>query len=932
MFLSDGLGMNMKWLADRIRQRVQVQIKKDKLKALHSGPLYQQQGTSDTNHQSQDLLSPTKKQANRRRELYDQLVHLRATTTRRVHTCETQFRSTRASQELLSVRLASSCENRLGLLQQQQELSSLLSSFDKATRTTYDPSQFYERIARFQAETQSWSAERQAQAWQIHAQCVQVVQSKRFWWQTTIAGAEKDIRKVYATSPWENDRKVWTWPPPRQEASTRTDDPTTSHVPGKPGLSHSSDVDTFIFSLNQSDNQVEDDDRREVHTKCLPPLDDHEASEWWRAHCMQTHLVLSEPENDQHASNNKFEAEDEFHDRHWSSEVLANPIFYRLHLQSQRQRRLKEHKLAVNTLTDRFQKHVNQRVGELEIQIEVNTKLQQDIVLRRQQIRKRRSREENSVVAIQRVFRGLRGRKLAQEVRAEFFVMVRGRAIRRGKCEECGEQPAVLECNECEESLHFCPLCWVQVHGTRRRRLHVAIPMSVPLKASRRGAIDSSLAPTISKASEPKSKTPNRAAQPVSEARQTGGAQVLGTGNQPRRKPQTLKANSAALTAKRVVSTVEKQPKATSEKAAEVVTPLAEDKGDNLFANHVENGGDGGDSSCEPVLEEDETLESEPRPSQMVISDANSETSKPTGNLAQQSRIARTTAASRATAPRPSLKQRREGSTKPTDERVDGEPSNTTRSSGAAASLAVEAPSAGNTGLGNGGLRADTVDSSPRDDAVVTIKPKKPALVPVKQELQADGWETQEIEPKPQTEADEIRQSANVKSEQVRKAAEPAKATSAARLSLKQRIESPPASLQSVESEEPALGDAIQTPTAAQDSTASGGTHESAGATLTPPTAELQQVALSHEETKSVVSSEPVSPQPSLGAAEEPKPSQAEEEKQDQDELETKALAPRQPTAEATLAPDETLGSSVVGTAAQPHEVKPESPPLSDTN
>ncbi|GAB9468564.1 hypothetical protein Gpo141_00005880 [Globisporangium polare] len=343
----------------------------------------------------------------------------------------------------------------------------MLPTVDKSTRT-YDPSNVQAQTARFQAETQHWSPKRQARAWQSHSQIVQTIQNKRNWWQTSIAGCEKDIRKVYADSPWENERKVWTWPS-RHGA-------TDSHE--ERGPTHSSDIDAFLFSLHRLDSQV--DDQREDAPKCPPPVDDHEASEWWRAHCIQPHLVISNSsENGQHEASHNNNDEDEFRHRLWSSEALANPTFHRLYLESQLQSRTTEHKLAVNTLTDRFQKYVNQRVGEVEMQIEVNTKLQQEVLLRRQQIKKRRTREENAVVSIQRVFRGLQGRKVAQQVRAEFFVMVRGRAIRKGKCEECGEQQAVLECNECEESLHFCPVCWVQVHATRRRRLHVAIPMSV---------------------------------------------------------------------------------------------------------------------------------------------------------------------------------------------------------------------------------------------------------------------------------------------------------------------------------------------------------------------------------------------------------------------------------------------------------------------
>lgn len=677
------------WLEGRIKQRVQMQTQKDKLTALNASP-FSQQGQAFSNNQLQDLLSPTRKQANRRRELYDQLVHLRRTTAKRVHKFETQYRSTRASRELLSAKFAASCENRLRLLQQQQgDVSTSLPSFDKASRSS-DPNQFQEQTARFQAETQHWDAHRQAQAWQSHSQIIQAIQNKQKWWETSVAGSEKDIRRVYASSPWETERKVWTWPP-RHDATKRTAETSNSNSsesPEQQGPSHSSDIDAFIFSLNRSKNQ------------CPTPMDDQEASEWWRAHCMQPHLVISERENDQHEANNN--DEDEFHHRLWSSEALANPTFHRLYLESQRRNRTKEHKLAVNTLTDRFQKHVNQRVGEVEMQIEVNTKLQQDIVLRRQQIKKRRTREENAVVSIQRVFRGLQGRKEAQQVRAEFFVMVKGRAIRKGKCEECGEQQAVLECNECEESLHFCPVCWVQVHATRRRKLHVAIPMSVAVSVSRRvvaaevpmEGYRARAPPTISTTVATVSKKPQTQSEAVREAFKTAGGAKPAATEKPRigvaGKPQTLKAKSAALTssakkeANSVTPSVERRkPNASSEKACTSLSVAVETAGDDsLFDSQNQSGGD---SSCPPVLENTATTESEPQPSEVVLPDLGetSKLSKPVAAAATAATSKRTTptnAASKVVAPRLSLKQRREGSASAKSEVAAHEGGDTTSS------------------------------------------------------------------------------------------------------------------------------------------------------------------------------------------------------------------------------------------------------------
>lgn len=819
------------WLEDRIKQRVQMQTQKDKLTALDASPS-SQQGQAFSNNQLQDLLSPTRKQANRRRELYDQLVHLRRTTAKRVHKFETQYRSTRASRELLSAKIAVSCENRLRFLQQQQgDVSTSLPGFDKASRSS-DPNQFQEQTARFQAETQYWDAHRQAQAWQSHLQIVQAIKSKQKWWQTSIAGSEKDIRRVYASSPWETERKVWTWPP-RHEATkctTEASNSNSSESPEQQGPSHSSDIDAFIFSLNRSENQ------------CPTPVDDQEASEWWRAHCMQPHLVISERENDQHETNNNND-EDEFHHRLWSSEALANPTFHRLYVQSQRRNQTKEHKLAVNTLIDRFQKHVNQRVGEVEMQIEVNTKLQQDIVLRRQQIKKRRTREENAVVSIQRVFRGLQGRKEAQQVRAEFFVMVKGRAIRKGKCEECGEQQAVLECNECEESLHFCPVCWVQVHATRRRKLHVAIPMSVAVSASRRVvAVEvpvegyrARAPPTTSTTVATASKKPQTQSEAVRGAFETTGGAKPAANEEPRigaaGKPQTLKAKTTALTssakkeANSVTPSVERwKPNASSEKARTSLSVAMETAGDDsLFDSQNQSGGD---SSCPPVLEDTVTTESEPQPSEAVLPDLGetSKLPKPVAAAAATTttskRTTPTNAASKAVASRSSLKQQREGSASAKSEVAAHEGGDTTSSAtpgirdAAVSHVSVKASSASaalDTSHPPAQVKvkpsldssespapgATATDSTRQEDiATITSKAKAPARVSLKHQTPAEGQnnDTEEIETKPRadrpSDTDTSHESVEAKNEEVRKAAQPVKAKPAGRTSLKERMKS----------------------------------------------------------------------------------------------------------------------------------------------
>lgn len=421
-------------------------------------------------------------------------MQLRADTTRRVIQYERNYRATRSSRELLSAKLVSSCENRL---QELQADLSTLPMLDKSALA--NPEQIQVQTSTFHASTSQWDPPRREMAWRHHTALVQSILTKEKWWQTQLAGTDRDIRKVYAKSPWENEKKVWMWPRDALHTGGCTDGNDGSNRIDGAQENDADPLNAFVFSVRDGDPGLADQSMRTPE-----PVDDKTASEWWRAHCMQRHLPIHEVDANNHESNN-----DDYR-ANWPPEALANPVFYRLYLQSQQQNRAKEHENAIETMCDRLQKQVNQRVGEIEMQIEVNTKLQQDLELRRQQVKKRRTREENAVISIQRTYRGSRGRKHAKEVRAEYFVMVRGRAIRKGKCEECGEQHAVLECQECEDSLHFCPVCWVQVHSTRRRKTHVAIPMAAatsrlaPLHARRHFAGEEPEAPVV-RPSNPKS-------------------------------------------------------------------------------------------------------------------------------------------------------------------------------------------------------------------------------------------------------------------------------------------------------------------------------------------------------------------------------------------------------------------------------------------
>ena len=90
--------------------------------------------------------------------------------------------------------------------------------------------------------------------------------------------------------------------------------------------------------------------------------------------------------------------------------------------------------------------------------------------------------------------------------------MVKGRAVRKGLCEECAEGRAVLQCSECQECTQFCPQCWVHVHSTRRRKAHIPIPMVAEAKVAASGRKN------LPEIQYPTHHSPNKAAHKCAEA------------------------------------------------------------------------------------------------------------------------------------------------------------------------------------------------------------------------------------------------------------------------------------------------------------------------------------------------------------------------------------------------------------------------------
>lgn len=110
------------------------------------------------------------------------------------------------------------------------------------------------------------------------------VLDKQHWWQTQLAGDERDIRcMVVAKSPWEDENSIWVWP-------------RSGHDNQKGGRIYKFNrqfLFGFLVALEEIQRFLVGAKSTEQHHQPIKPVTDDEASEWWRAHCTQSHLVTS---------------------------------------------------------------------------------------------------------------------------------------------------------------------------------------------------------------------------------------------------------------------------------------------------------------------------------------------------------------------------------------------------------------------------------------------------------------------------------------------------------------------------------------------------------------------------------------------------------------------------------------------------------------
>lgn len=363
-----------------------------------------------------------------RRELCEALSQLRAHSAQRLARHAATYRAEQLDKQLARAQLLASCSNRLARLQAEQPPSA------DGAGASADVFAALERLG---------DARKRA-AWRQHRGVVAHALQRQHWWQTRLAGRERDIRAAVARSPWEPGRRLWAWPPRADAGKESTETETETEI-------ESDELRAFLFGEAGG-----------------APVADDEASAWWRAHCTQSHLSFLQ--DDGSAAGSK-----------WTAEAVANAQLWTLVERTKQRRRAEGVTRELVMRADRQDELVARGVAELEGSLLANTQLKAELATRAERRQERQSRAQQAAAVIQRHARGLLGRRRAREVRAEFFVTVRGRAIRKGRCEECGEQRAVLACGECQDSSSFCPVCWVHVHSTRRRRTHAALPIAAPL-------------------------------------------------------------------------------------------------------------------------------------------------------------------------------------------------------------------------------------------------------------------------------------------------------------------------------------------------------------------------------------------------------------------------------------------------------------------
>nr|KAE8933961.1 hypothetical protein PF009_g16054 [Phytophthora fragariae] len=295
---------------------------------------------------------------NRRRELYEQVIAMKIATAHRVRRHECGARASRPERDIFSAQLIASCENRLKYLTSE--------SPEQMTALEEDNQQVLSEVER-------WDPARRIQAWNHHRRAVCSVLDKQHWWQTQLAGDERDIRRiVVAKSPWEDENNIWVWP------------------------------------RDGHDNQKEAAADRLSSTSLWPS----EEIQRFLSHLVTNGALFIEGPYRAEFSNNVTNEGDVF--PVCTSEVVSNRDLYQLQQRAKRVARTKSLEQDIEQRIKALTAQVERHVHDMEAQVEANTQLAREVVQRKEQQRARITREQHASMTIQRYTRGMQGRKFAR--------------------------------------------------------------------------------------------------------------------------------------------------------------------------------------------------------------------------------------------------------------------------------------------------------------------------------------------------------------------------------------------------------------------------------------------------------------------------------------------------------------------------------------
>nr|CCA23428.1 hypothetical protein PITG_06344 [Albugo laibachii Nc14] len=395
---------------------------------------------------------PSSAKAYTRRELHDEIKSLTQTVNEKLADYKKHYGNSQQERAVHAELLQRSCSSRL------KALTSLSTSDRKMTQD------FIDNLSDDLSTTEDWSLERKYAAYSTHmntVNCISIERENRKWFETFIAGKEYN---VYHYLQPEKDAESYVW---RQADIEDHVEPNSQ----------------FVFEKRPVENTSEslsDDDELAAISRFINPEFDQEtkqdagdidASQLWKAFC--TNQV---PHCNAFASEGPHIDESSFS---IAPEMVVHPVLYDWYSKSLALKREEGIKASIAHDRNLHHRDVCKKINEIETAVSNNTKEIERLACQ-QEVRKQvKGRQQTAVSIIQRVARGYAGRKQAKEIEHKYFKRIRGRLIRLGKCEECGNAAAVLRCDECEECTLFCPSCWVYSHQTPQRQEHIAIPMVI---------------------------------------------------------------------------------------------------------------------------------------------------------------------------------------------------------------------------------------------------------------------------------------------------------------------------------------------------------------------------------------------------------------------------------------------------------------------